>query len=243
MALDYQPIYLLASGMLLQERKLEVTTNNLANLDTPSFKRDFIDAVSWYADRGVRGGSSSPVMSYNNFVYPVVGDVSTDFEQGSLRFTGNTFDLAIEGDGFFAVRTPEGIAFTRRGDFRFDVNGYIVDVNGYPLLDAGMGEILIDSGDVVIDEEGNIYVDGVYRAKIGVWDVLNPTKMGKNLYSGEDHQPSTGSRVRQGFLETSNVNGVVEMARMVELARAHEVYSRLIQAVDEVQSRANTIIT
>lgn len=242
MALDYQPIYLLASGMLLQERKLEVTTNNLANLDTPSFKRDLIDAMSWYADRGTRGNSPSPVVPYNNFVYPVVKEVSTDFEQGSLKFTGNPFDLAIEGKGFFAVRTPEGIAFTRRGDFRFDVNGYLVGVNGYPLLDSGMGEILIDSGNVVIDGEGNIYVDGVYQTRIGVWDVSDPAKIGRDLYSGTDYLPSTGSIIKQGFLETSNVNGVIEMARMVELARAHEIYSRLIQAVDEVQSRVNTMI-
>jgi flagellar basal-body rod protein FlgG len=240
MAVDYQPIYLLASGMLLQERKLGVTTNNLANIDTTAFKRDLIAAQSWYADSGNLDPSPSSQTPSRNFVYPIVGELVTDLSQGSLRHTGNPFDLAIEGEGFFAVRTPEGIAFTRRGDFRFDVDGYLVDPNGFRLLDNGMNEILLDFGETVIDAEGNIYVDGILQATIGVWNLDQPLKEGKDLYTGTP-SPATNYKIRQGFLEMSNVNGVQEMVRLIELTRAHEIYSRLVRAMDEVQEKVNTL--
>ncbi len=241
MAVDYQPIYLLASGMLLQERKLGVTTNNLANTDTPSFKRDLITAMSFYSTEGRRINGSDPHLPSNNFVYPIIGELSTDFTQGSLRRTGNTFDLAIEGEGFFAVRTADGIMFTRRGDLRFDIDGFLVDPNGFRILDRGMNEIMIPPGEVDIDEEGNIYVDGVLQATIGVWFLEGPVKEGRDLFTGVP-RPSENYKIRQGFLEMSNVNGVEEMVRLIELTRAHEIYSRLIQAMDEVQGRVNTLV-
>ena len=240
MAVDYQPVYLLASGMLLQERKLGVVSNNLANVDTPSFKRDLLTALSWFTDGGQKAPTTNPQEPSNNFVYPVIADIGTDFSQGALKFTGNTFDLAIEGEGFFAVNTPQGVAFTRRGDFRLDVNGFLVDVNGYRVLDPAMNEISIDHGEVTIDEEGNIYVDGVLQGSVGIFSLEDPLKEGRDLFTGTPGA-STDFKVRQGFLEMSNVNAVEELVRMIDLTRAHEIFSRLIQAVDEIQGRVNTL--
>ncbi len=240
MAVDYQPVYLLASGMLLQERKLGVVSNNLANVDTPSFKRDFLTALSWFTDSGQKVPVTDPRDPSNNFVYPIIDDIRTDFSQGPLKFTGNTFDLAIEGEGFFAVSTPQGVAFTRRGDFRLDINGFLVDVNGYRVLDPAMREISLDHGEVTVDEEGNIYVDGNPQGTIGVFVLEDALKEGRDLFTGTPG-PATDFKVRQGFLEMSNVNAVEDLVRMIELTRAHEIFSRLIQAVDEIQGRVNTM--
>ncbi|WP_457600828.1 flagellar hook-basal body protein [Hydrogenivirga sp.] len=240
MALDYQPLFILSGGMLLQERKLSVTTNNLANMDTPSFKKDFLEVSSWYTDMGAQVPSLSPEDPTNNFVYPMVTRVFTDLSQGPLKETGNPLDLAIEGDGFFAVRTPEGVMFTRKGNFRLDSEGFLVTEEGYRVLDRGYNDVKIVGNKVEVDREGNVYIDGVQGPTLGVWSLPDAQKAGHDFYTGTA-QPAEGFSVRQGFIELSNVNGVVEMVRLIETSRAHETYARLIQAVDEVQSRVNTI--
>ena len=241
MALDYQPLFILSSGMLLQERKLAVTTNNLANLDTPSFKRDFVEVSSWYTDMGAQVPNLSPENPTNNFVYPMMTRIFTDLSQGSLRETGNTFDLAIEGEGFFAVRTPEGVMYTRKGNFRLDSEGFLVTEKGYRVLDRANDEVKVVGNRVDVDREGNVYVDGIRVSTLGVWALPDAQKVGEDLFTGTP-QPAEGFSVRQGFIELSNVYGIVEMVRLIETSRAHETYARLIQAVDEVQNRVNTIV-
>ncbi len=241
MALDYQPIYVLASGMLLQERKLSAISNNLANADTPSFKKDLLEVSSWYTDMGTKIPDSSPENPTNNFVYPMVSGVFTDLSQGPLRETGNPLDLAIEGEGFFAVRTPEGIRYTRKGNLRIDAEGYLVNEMGYRVLDRDGNEIRVLGANIQFDPQGNIYVDGELQATLGIWNLQNPGKAGFDLFTGTP-QPAQNFRILQGFLELSNVNPIVEMVRLIETSRAHEVYARLVQAVDEVQGRVNTIV-
>lgn len=243
MALDYQPLYILSGGMLLQERKLAVITNNLANADTPSFKKDLLEIASWYADMGVRVPDTSPENPTNNFVYPMVSGVFTDLSQGPLRETGNPLDLAIEGEGFFALNTPQGIRFTRKGNFRLDAEGFLVSEEGFRVLDRNNRELRlnVEGGELRFDGEGNIYVNGELVGTLGIWSLQEAQKVGLDLYTGTP-EPSQDFRIRQGFLELSNVNPIVEMVRMIETSRAHEVYARLIQAVDEVQSKVNTIV-
>lgn len=241
MALDYQPLYVLASGMLLQERKLSAITNNLANVDTPSFKRDLLEVSSWYTDMGNRIPDTSPDNPTNNFVYPMVTGVFTDLSQGPLRETGNDLDLAIEGEGFFAVRTPEGVRYTRKGNFRLDTEGFLINDRGYRVLDRNGNEIRLQGTRVWVDPQGNVYVDGNLQATLGIWDLQDPGKAGFDLFTGTP-QPAQNFRILQGFLELSNVNPIVEMVRLIETSRAHEVYARLVQAVDEVQGRVNTIV-
>ncbi len=226
--------------MLLQERKLSVITNNLANSNTPSFKKDLLEVSSWYADMGARVPDTSPQNPTNNFVYPMVSGVFTDLSQGPLRQTGNDLDIAIDGEGFFALRTPEGVRYTRKGNFRLDSEGYLVSEEGFRVLDREGREIRLEGGSVRVDPEGNIYVEGERVAFLGVWTLQNPAKAGLDLFTGTP-APSAGYRVRQGFLELSNVNPVVEMVRLIESSRAHEVYAKLVQAVDEVQERVNSL--
>lgn len=240
MALDYQPLYILAGGMLLEERKLAVITNNLANANTSAFKKDLLEVESWYADMGNRINDSSPANPTNNFVYPMVSGVFTDLSQGPLRETGNDFDIAIEGEGFFALETPEGVRFTRKGNFTLDGEGFLVSEEGFRVLGRDMEGIRIEGNDVRIDGDGNVYVDGERVATVGVWILPDARKVGLDLFEGTP-QPSPNYKLRQGFLELSNVNPIMEMVRLIETSRAHEVYTRLVQAIDEVQEKVNTI--
>ena len=240
MAIDYQPLFILAGGMLLQERKLSVIANNIANVDTPSFKKDLVEVSSWYTDMGEKTPSQSPFRPDNNFVYPIIQNIYTDISQGSIKETGNPLDLAIQGEAFFAVRTPEGIRYTKKGNFSLDSKAYLVTEEGFRVLDRNGREIRILGNTIDIDEEGNIYIDGNLSYTLGIWALENPTKVGEDFFVGTA-QPTQEAVVLQGFLELSNVNAVVEMVRLIEASRAHEVYSRLIQAMDEVQSRVNTI--
>ncbi len=242
MALDYQPIFILASGMLLQERKLSVVANNLANSNTPAFKRELIESYTWYADMGSRNGTNSPEDSTNNFVYPMVGNVFMDMSNGSLVETKNPLDLAIEGKGFFAVKVGDEILYTRKGNFRLNRDGVLVNEEGYPVLDRNENNISILGERVDIDRNGNVYVDGENVGQVGVFNVQNLRKAGKDLYYGEG-EPLDTDGVLQGFLENSNVNPITEMARLIELSRAHEVYARLVNALDEIQNRVSNNIT
>ncbi|RLJ70246.1 flagellar basal-body rod protein FlgG [Hydrogenivirga caldilitoris] len=241
MALDYQPLFVLSGGMLLQERKLAVITNNLANMDTPSFKKDLLEVSSWYTDMGSQVLHNSPENPANNFIYPMMSGVFTDMSQGPLRETGNTLDLAIDGEGFFAVRTPDGIRYTRKGNFRLDREGFLVTEEGYRVLDRGNNDIQIRGSRIEVDREGNIYTDGVLSSTLGVWSLQDSQKLGEDLFVGTP-QPAREFHIKQGFIELSNVNAILEMVRLIETSRAHETYARLIQAVDEVQGRVNNIV-
>jgi len=237
MALDYQPVYLLASGMLLQERKLGVITSNLSNADTYGFKRDLLVAGTWYVDNGQRVNNNSPENPSNNFVYPLVRSVSTDMSQGNLIQTNNKLDIAIEGEGFFTVTDGTNIFYTRKGNFRIDGEGYLVTDLGYRvMLDDGR-YIKVD-GDFYVDREGYVYIEGEITGRLAVVALDNPVKIGRGMFTG--NPIGRGNyRLWQGFVEGSNVDAVREMINIIETSRAHEVYTRLIQSFDFIQSKVS----
>ncbi len=241
MATDYQTIYILASGMLLQERKLDVHTNNLANVNTSGFKRDLLTASSWYVPNGVKSPSNSPYEPSNNFVYPIISNINHILQQGTLVHTGNPLDMAIEGEGFFAIRDGNGnIIFTRKGNFRLNSEGYITTEEGYFLLDENMNPIRVE-GELKITQDGTIFVNGNPTAKLGVWNLTNIQKLGEDFFTG-NYTPSQNFKIYQGFYEVSNVNAVKEIVKIIESVRAHEIFSRLIQMNDEVQGKLNQSI-
>jgi len=131
--------------------------------------------------------------------------------------------------------------YTRKGNFRLDAEGYLVTEEGYRVLDRNEREIRIAGNEIRFDPQGNIYVDGNLQATLGVWNLQNPSKAGFDFFTGTP-APAQGFKILQGFLELSNVNPIVEMVRLIETSRAHEVYARLVQAVDEVQGRVNTMV-
>ncbi|MCS6957554.1 MAG: flagellar basal-body rod protein FlgF [Aquificaceae bacterium] len=237
MAVEYQPLYVLASGMLLQQRKLDTITNNLANVDTPSFKRELFVVSLWETPDGQRLPDNNPQNPKNNFLYPVIDRVFTDFTQGSIRHTGNPLDVAIEGRGFFALRRGQEVVYTRKGNFRLDSEGFLVNELGYRVLDQNMDEIRL-SGEVSFGKDGSVFVDGQQVATLGIFNLQDPQKLGRDLFTGQP-QPADGFRLMQGYIELSNVNPVLEMARLIQTHRAHEVYSNLIRSLDTLYERFN----
>ena len=237
MPVDYQSVYVLSSGMLLQQRKLETLTHNLANVDTPAFKSELVLAGVWNAPTGVRVDNNSPENPANNFIYPIVERIYTLLTQGSIRETNNPLDLAIEGDGFFAVRSGQEVFYTRKGNFRIDQEGYLVNELGMRVLDQNNREIRI-LGEVRFSPDGSVFVNNNLVGRLGVYTLANPQKVGRDLFSGVPQQ-ANNYRILQGFLENSNVNPILEMAKLIEAHRAHEVYSNLIRALDQVQEKVS----
>ncbi|RUM28882.1 MAG: flagellar basal-body rod protein FlgF [Aquifex sp.] len=241
MATDYQTIYILGGGMLLQERKLEVSSNNVANVSTPGFKKDYLTVVSYYVPNGEKVQETRPFEPSNNYVYPIVNGVRTILSQGSLVKTDNPLDLAIEGEGFFAVRTPEGILFTRKGMFRINEEGLLTTEEGYPVLDENLNPITLQGQEIKVTEDGTIFVDGEQVGKIGIFKLQNLQKIGEDFFQGNP-TPSSAYKIHQGFYEASNVNAIKEVVKVIESVRAHEIFSKLIQMTDELQGRWNQAI-
>ncbi|MFN3598478.1 MAG: flagellar hook-basal body protein [Aquificaceae bacterium] len=235
MAIEYQPLYILSSGMLLQQRKLDTITNNLANADTPSFKRDFMLASLWETPNGQRIINTDPQNPTNNFLYPVIERIFTDLSQGSIKQTGNSLDLAIEGEGFFAVRRGQEVLYTRKGNFRLDEEGFLVNELGYRVLDQNLGEIRLE-GEPTFGRDGSVFVNGQQVATLGIFQLQDPQKVGRDLFTGQA-QTAQGYRLLQGYLEMSNANPIIEMAHLIQTHRAHEVYSNLIRSLDALYEK------
>ncbi|UCB44573.1 MAG: flagellar basal-body rod protein FlgF [Spirochaetota bacterium] len=264
-------LYTGASGMIAQMGRISVLSNNLANVNTTSYKKDTAIMKSFpemlmrrINDDGVR---ELPIGSYD--LMPVIGkmgtgvevnEVYTFFTQGSFRQTENDFDLALEGEGFFSVQTEDGEKYTRNGSFLIDRDGYLVTKDGFRILGEN-GLIRIKKNNFMVDEDGNIFENREYaldplrlvsmeenewndtvlvdRLKIVHFPkVRYVKKVGESLYIETEHSgkayiiEESRPKVHQGFIETSNVNPVVEMVNLIEVHRTYEANQRMIQAHD-----------
>ena len=246
-------IYMAAVGALAYEKRLQIISNNLANSNTVGYKQDQgqfrildpSDMQERSTQNSAELGTSQADLFWNQF------NVYTDHSSGSLKNTGNDLDLALVGKGFFCVQTPDGIHYTRKGDFTLNANGVLVTRNGWPVLGES-GEISVDGQEnpqrhkkFLVDEEGNISVDGNQIDSLRLVDFQPPynlTKVGEALFksadSGPAEIPAEDIRVSQGFLELSNVDAVKMMTEMIEVLRGYESYQKIIRSVDEVNSRA-----
>jgi len=243
MATDFQPLYILASGMYYQQRKMEVVSNNLANANTEGFKKDLITAGALEVENqfkpfgGYRPGS--PEDPRNNFIYPVVERIKTDLSQGGLIKTSNPLDLAIMGEGFFAVKKNGKTYYTRKGRFLLDREGYLVNDEGLRVLDKNGNFIRIGNvptSAVSISKDGSIYVNGNKIATLQVVNLKNYRKVGYTLFEG---QPSEAKNftILQGYLESSNINPVRQMVQLIETVRAYEAFANGLKAEDENNSK------
>jgi flagellar basal-body rod protein FlgF len=257
-------IYVAASGAIAQSAKLDTIANNLANVNTPGFKRDsqlFKEYLTSYEkEPGTITVPRIPA-SIESFYDMQGGDKSyvdlngtyTDFSQGGLKPTGNKLDVAIEGKGFFEVATPEGIRLTRVGSFSLDSEGRLVTKQGYPILREGAPganaagrEIKITNANVTISPNGEIFEGAESKGKLSILNVGNKDavqKQGQNLYSFRDNQDpqlsiSSEGQLQQGFLEGSNVNPIREMTDMIAATRTFETAQKGIQAYDQITGKA-----
>ena len=243
-------IYLAASAALAYEKRLEVVANNLANVNTAGFKRD---NVSFQAYMLNHAGSPAAV----NPPYPQAASPEsfwveyksrTDFSPGFLRQTGNPFDLALNGKGFFSVQSPDGELYTRRGNFSLSPEGMLVTEEGWPVMGDG-GEIRVAGGssdrrtlDVTVGEDGALQVNGSKVGRLLVSDFPAPDSLTKvngcYFKAGSDPEPMKDFRMAQGFLEMANVEAVQLMTEMIEIHRGYESYQRVIRSIDELNSKS-----
>ncbi|MDD3613457.1 MAG: flagellar basal-body rod protein FlgF [Eubacteriales bacterium] len=240
-------LYTAATGMIVQERKMENVSQNLANVDTVSFKKQEVLARA-YNNVTISNRASSP----NNQRAPIgqmqlgviVDDIHTDFEQGVLDKTGKALDLAIDGQGFFTILLPNGQeAYSRDGSFAVSRDGLLTTKNGYPVLDRQLQPIYVGREDVAIDERGRIrLMDGtsVQLNIVDFPDLQTLNKLGENMYRVEAGQPIEAEDfvLRQGFLEQSNINPLDELVKMIEISRSFESNQRVIQSLDDTLGKA-----
>lgn len=228
-------LYISASGMLAQRRTMDVLTNNLANVDTIGYKKDSL-MTKPFSDVLI-GRINDP--EYNSagigkFSYGLHADeISTSFEQGPMQGTDRTADLALAGDGFFVVETPQGLRFTRSGNFQVDGNGFLCTNEGYYVRGTA-GRIRVGSQQFAVDSSGNI-VSAAGTAKLQIVKFANNNvlrKAGNNLYSGPLTAQNATCEVRQGFLEGSNVDLGSEMVNMIAVQRNYESNQRMISIIN-----------
>lgn len=228
-------MYAALSGNLSALRRLEVISNNLANASTPGFKGDQIQFESVLA--AVKNPTpETPVFSNEQY--------STDFSQGSLQKSDNVLDLALDGDGFFAVSTPQGPAYTRQGNFHRGAGGKLVTAEGYEVQGSSGGAITLSGGRIEIAANGAVTVDGVAAGSIARVDFPKPyqfSKLGGGLFQPANPQAQTtpaSAEVKQGYLENSNVKVIVEMARMIEATRYFESCAKAVRSYDDLTAKA-----
>jgi flagellar basal-body rod protein FlgF len=233
-------LYVGLSRQILLRRELDIVANNIANADTTGFKVESLLARAEPAAPAHTADGPKPVK------FVVANGLARDFGQGGLRQTGGDLDLAIEGMGFFQVDTAEGPRFTRDGRFRLDEAGRMVNQNGHPVLGEGGEEIVIDPalGPVAISKDGNLSQGEEQVGKIGVFtfdDLMVLEKSGDNQFRNASNlqpQPAAEAVVRQGFLEGSNVNPIVEITRMIEVSRAYQSISKMMDSEQDLARRS-----
>ncbi len=237
------------SGARAQEIRLEVLSNNMANVNTVGFKGDRvfrIPATSTSVPEEISGASlaDNPLSDSSN--PPVC--TFTDFEQGHMKGTGNALDMALDGEGFFSIQTPQGIQYTRKGNFALNSNGTLVTQEGYPVLGKGGSEILISGQEVVVGAGGAIVVDGIEVDSFNIVDFENKKgllKNGDSLFSPIDPNdkgsPAEKTLVQQGFIEASNVDSIKAMTEMIDVIRGYESYQKILQSMNETNSKTNEI--
>jgi len=257
-------MYTASTGMFAQQLNIDTIANNLANVNTNSFKRSravFADLL--YQNQRLPGSSASAIqvfpvgMQIGVGVRPVT--IAKEFEQGNLRQTFNELDLAIEGEGFFQVTRSDGtIMYTRAGAFKRDNIGNVVTGDGdqlIPNINIPSGTLKVDIGQ---DGTVSVLLPGVNQAsQIGQIQLVrfdNPAGLiaqGNNLYlestsSGPPQQGTPGfstgfGLIQQGFLEASNVNIADEMINMIIAQRSYELNAKAIQTADNMLAIANNI--
>ena len=246
-------LYTASTGMVNQMNRLDVITNNLANSATTAYKKEGATSQAFDSLYAIKINDSSV-----NYIDQRIGKVSlgvkigetyTDYSTGNLQETGNTFDLALSGNGFFAISYAdqngnESIRYTRDGSFTTNADGILMTKDGDFVLDESDGLIYIPEGtEVAINEFGTIFADGQEIARLQITDFEDYNylkKFGENMYIAIDgaNQTEAAGKVYQGYLESSNVNVVSEMVEMISISRDYESNQKVIQAIDGTLERA-----
>lgn len=241
-------IYIALSRQTGLFRNMDVIANNIANASTPGFKEDTLLFDDYL------------VNDRDNFQRKIAfshdGKMATNFKDGVITETGRPLDVALDGEGFFKVETPDGIRYTRAGNFTLNGNREIVTENGNRVLDETGAPIKLleedvnitisADGTVKVDQEGQRRGDAQSRGKIGTVTFANlqqVEKQGNGLFVTDQPEIPAQAKVLQGVSEQSNVNSVVQITQMIEVNRSTAGVSRFMSDMHELMRRAITAYT
>ena len=244
-------LYTAVSGLITQEAKQDVITNNLANINTTAYKSEditikkFKDVLIQNKDK-VDGGRNVSQEIGTLSLGARIDETVLDFKQGILKNTGKTTDFAIEGKGFFVVQKGNENFYTRDGSFLIDLNGGLITstgekVMGKNLQTGAVEQIIVGNSKISTGEDNSILLDGTPKYKLQTADFQSYDKLknvGNNLFIGNN--PNLNARVgaKQGYLERSNVNVVKEMIDLMTTMRSFESNQKIVQTIDGTLGKA-----
>lgn len=246
-------LYTAYTGLMQQQNRLDVISNNLANADTTGYKKEGATTAAFDEVLAVKIKDSSE--AYLNLgighmsMGAKIGETYTDYSQGSFKVTDKTYDVALDGKGFFSISFTNkagetSTKYTRDGSFTLNQQGYLVTKDGDFVLGNNNQPILLDTlQNTEIDTMGNIYQNGNLVNRLNIVDFVDYnylSKYGENMYDmveGGTIQEAD-CRVEQGTLEASNMNVVSEMVDMIAITRNFESNQKIIQTIDETLDKA-----
>ena len=218
-------LYIAASGMLAEQVRQKQIANDLANASTPGYKADR-SSQQGFADMLLQNSATGQTVGPLGLGV-TIAQTKTDLTGAAVRDTGEPLDFAIEGDGFFQIRTAQGNRFTRNGEFMRGANGTLTDSLGNAVLNQRGGTIQVQA-------------DGTVPAgSVGVFNLTNPQKAGDSLFTGTANGTATGT-VRSGALEGSGTDPARSMVEMITSYRAYEAGQKVIRTIDETLNKAVT---
>ena len=249
-------LFTAVTGAMAEEDRINTIANNLANVNTPGFKRSGM-AFKAYFNEYLRklekeGTTPEKIPTSPEFLtllrsteYVVTDETYVDFSPGPIKVTGNPLDVAIDGQGFFKVKTPKGVMYTRNGNFTMNEKGELVTQDGFQVLDTKGKPIVIKGKNIAIGEDGTVWVDGGIVSRIAVVDFPNKKLLIKRAGQLFENVDPAGNRerllksyrVEGGAVEMSNVNVVKEMVGMIETMRKFEAHQRVITTFSDTTGR------
>jgi flagellar basal-body rod protein FlgF len=218
-------LFIAASGMVAEQARQDQLSNDLANASTPGFKSDQTPQQSCGEVLLANSATGQPIGPLSSGV--ALGKSYTQMTPAGMQSTNQPLDFGIVGQGFFAVRTPQGVRFTRDGQFTTSAQGLLTDAAGNDVLGQGGGTIRVGANGTVP------------AGSVGVFEVPNATKQGENLYTGTARGRASGT-VRSGVLEESGVSPAKAMTEMITSLRSFQSGQQAIQAIDQTLQEAST---
>ncbi len=240
--------FIAGTGMMLQRRNMEVITSNITNADTVGYKKDILTSRT-FNDVLLERINDTAVVGQTRQVGPLnwgtrVDQLYVDYQIGNFEESGNPTDIALAGDAFFALNTPQGERYTRAGNFVVNAQGYLTNPDGHAVLGQN-GPVYVGGRDFSVDSLGNIAIDGTVTDRLRLvtfGDNAGLRKQGDNLYFSTGGQPQVAGigevEVLQGFTENSNVDIGREMVDMITVYRTYETNQRMLTMIDETVGKA-----
>ncbi len=251
-------LYTAYTGMRNEQYRMDIMSNNLANADTTGFKKEGSTSQA-YAEvmavkiKDVSENPNTPKRLGKMSLGVKIGETFTDFSQGSLRDTGNTYDIAIGGSGFFNIEFTNkagetSTKYTRDGGFTITKDGYLVTKDGdYVLGENGRIQLSTTAGTTVFDRSGNIFQDDRLVASLKITDFEDTnylTHYGETMWDAKEgavEQDAEDAQIYQGYLEMSNASVVKEMVNMITISRQYESNQKMLTTFDETLEKTMTL--